>query len=165
MENQQIIDLPGKSDVDIYEAEMKHRFLNYLVDIILARGLGFLVGLGIGYYFFKDAESMDADEARRLMELFDSSLFGYTITYSVIFIYYFLSEHFLNGKTVGKYLTKTRAVTKDGYPMKPGRTAIRSLCRLIPFDALSFLGNRGWHDSISRTIVVEDRSVLPTVDI
>jgi hypothetical protein len=34
---------------------------------------------------------------------------------------------------------------------------IRSLCRLIPFDALSFLGatSRGWHDSISRTYVVQ----------
>ncbi|MBL7941622.1 MAG: RDD family protein [Flavobacteriales bacterium] len=162
MEHQQIIDLPGKTDVDIYEAEMKHRFLNYIVDVILAYGLNLLTGMGIGYLLFKDADSMDEEELNHLIEIVDNRLVGYGMTYSVFFIYYFLCEHFMNGKTPGKFLTRTRAVTRDGYRMKPGRTAIRSLCRLIPFDALSFLGNHGWHDTISRTIVVEDRSVLPT---
>ncbi|WP_462319563.1 hypothetical protein [Marinilabilia sp.] len=33
---------------------------------------------------------------------------------------------------------------------------IRSLCRFIPFDALSFLGGEesGWHDRISGTRVI-----------
>ena len=42
---------------------------------------------------------------------------------------------------------------------KPGtqEILIRSLCRLIPFDAFSFLGapDKGWHDSISKTYVVK----------
>ena len=42
---------------------------------------------------------------------------------------------------------------------KPTNQAIvkRSLSRMIPFDALSFLGTngKGWHDSISNTYVVD----------
>jgi len=36
---------------------------------------------------------------------------------------------------------------------------VRSLCRAVPFDALSFLfkDTGGWHDEWSKTYVVEDR--------
>ncbi|MCY1461177.1 hypothetical protein D9M71_788050 [compost metagenome] len=47
--------------------------------------------------------------------------------------------------------------------MRPNFKAIciRTLCRLIPFDALSFLGKseRIWHDSISKTFVVEKKDL------
>jgi len=34
----------------------------------------------------------------------------------------------------------------------------RTLCRYIPFEPFSFLGNKpiGWHDSLSKTLVVKD---------
>lgn len=71
---------------------------------------------------------------------------------------YMISESLLKGKTVGKYLTKSRVLTDEG--MVPDALTIikRSLCRLIPFDALSFLGSDayGWHDSISKTIVIDE---------
>ena len=39
--------------------------------------------------------------------------------------------------------------------------ALRSICRFIPFNGLSFLGsNRGWHDRFSKTMVVEDDGFL-----
>ena len=71
--------------------------------------------------------------------------------------YWILSEYFF-GKTPAKFLTKTKVVTKFG--TKPSFWTIvgRTLCRLIPFEAFSFLGSRpvGWHDSISGTLVVND---------
>ena len=62
------------------------------------------------------------------------------------------------GKTVGKMLTKSTVVREDGGRITLGQAFGRSLCRLIPFDAFSFLGSTavGWHDSISKTRVVKD---------
>jgi len=69
--------------------------------------------------------------------------------------YYNLFEIWL-GKTPAKFITRTRVVTLRGE--KPGGLDImgRSLCRLIPFDTLSFLFGADWHDRFSKTIVVSD---------
>ena len=69
--------------------------------------------------------------------------------------YYNLFEAWL-GKTPAKFITRTRVVTLRGE--KPGWLDIlgRSLCRIIPFDALSFLFGADWHDRFSKTIVVSD---------
>jgi uncharacterized RDD family membrane protein YckC len=61
------------------------------------------------------------------------------------------------GRTPGKFLLGTRVVDARGE--KPGFSQIvgRTLCRFIPFDAFSFFGEEGWHDSISKTQVVRTR--------
>ena len=73
--------------------------------------------------------------------------------------YYIIMEYVFKGKTFGKLLTKTRAVTEYGERMDLGTIMVRSLCRLIPFEAFSFLGEegtKGWHDTISKTKVIYD---------
>lgn len=82
---------------------------------------------------------------------------GMTGTYlSFAMLYYIIFES-LCGRTLGKIITGS--VIIDEYGLKPGFGSIlkRTLCRLIPFDGLSFLGASGrmWHDSLSRTYVVE----------
>jgi len=73
------------------------------------------------------------------------------------FLYYVTLEAIL-GKTIGKFITKTNVVSRTG--VKPDFANIlgRTLCRMIPFEAFSFLGSRaiGWHDSISDTYVITD---------
>jgi len=54
-------------------------------------------------------------------------------------------------------LTGTRAVTLDNQRMDFSTTFIRSCSRAIPFEAFSFLGDNGWHDSLSGTKVIEDK--------
>lgn len=71
------------------------------------------------------------------------------------FFYYFLFETYANGKTIGKFATGTRVVTIDNDVPDAGTIAIRSLCRYIPFNQFSFLGETGWHDSLSKTRVVK----------
>jgi uncharacterized RDD family membrane protein YckC len=73
------------------------------------------------------------------------------------FIYYFTFETFTDGRTIGKYITNTKVLTWYGEKPSPGRIAKRSLCRMIPFNAFSFLTQNplGWHDSISSTVVVD----------
>lgn len=73
---------------------------------------------------------------------------------------YFMIMELLTGKTIGKLLTST--VVVDRFGNKPQNSDIikRSFARLIPFDALSYLGTipRGWHGTLSDTYVVEEKA-------
>jgi uncharacterized RDD family membrane protein YckC len=74
-------------------------------------------------------------------------------------LYYIVMEGTL-GRTVGKYLTNSTVVDEDGYKPSFVKILIRSICRLIPLEALSFLVSDavGWHDKLSKTrVVVEVR--------
>ena len=73
----------------------------------------------------------------------------------IFFLYYYLSEKFLNGRTIGKYVTETKAVTILGGKPSNSDLLKRTFSRLVPFDALSFFGTNGWHDSWSDTRVVK----------
>jgi hypothetical protein len=46
-------------------------------------------------------------------------------------------------------------INETGEPVSVLRALGRTFCRLIPFEHFSFFGSRGWHDSLSRTDVVE----------
>ena len=69
---------------------------------------------------------------------------------------YFIVTESLWQKTLGKLITGTVVVSADGYKPSFGQIVGRSVARLIPFEALSFLGRYpvGWHDSLSGTRVV-----------
>jgi uncharacterized RDD family membrane protein YckC len=70
-------------------------------------------------------------------------------------IYYTISETVMNGRTIGKLATGTIAITQDGTPFTFKHALVRSLCRIIPFEAFSALGYMPWHDSVSKTAVVK----------
>jgi len=73
-----------------------------------------------------------------------------------LFIYYLLTEG-LFASTPIKCLTGTRVV--DFYKFENatlGHVFGRTLFRFIPFNALSFLWKGNWHDTFSKTIVVEE---------
>jgi len=73
-------------------------------------------------------------------------------------LYYSLLETFLKGKSIGKFVTQTRAVREDGSELDFRTALIRSLCRVVPFEPFSFLGdsNSGWHDNWSKTMVIDE---------
>jgi uncharacterized RDD family membrane protein YckC len=75
-------------------------------------------------------------------------------------------EYFTHGKTLGKLFTRTRAVNDDGTRLTPKTAFLRSICRIIPFEAFSALGSPcyPWHDKLSKTYVIDDRtSSLPAI--
>lgn len=79
----------------------------------------------------------------------------------IIALLFYIPQELSGGQTLGKMITKTKAVSEDGQPMSFGQVVGRSFCRLIPFDAFSYLGGdgqpRGWHDRFSKTVVVSVR--------
>ncbi len=85
-----------------------------------------------------------------------STLEDFIISTLLILIYYIIFES-LSGRTVGKYITKTIVVHEDGSKPKFDVILKRSFCRIIPFDAFSYLGSpsRGWHDTIPDVYVVK----------
>lgn len=94
-------------------------------------------------------------EGRLMMKVGrDNEYFAlFLIEAALIITYYLLLEGIFN-TTAGKCATNTVITDEDGN--RPGFAKIlgRTFARLIPFDALSFLGARGWHDSLSGTYVV-----------
>ncbi|WP_052143692.1 RDD family protein [Wocania ichthyoenteri] len=143
---------------DLY-ATKGNRFANYIIDkiifYVLIFGLSFLIGV-IVYSFFTDTTAFD----KLLYDIENmGTLMDRLLTSIVFIIFYMIAEIILKGKTVGKYITKTLVVMEDGSKPKASDIVLRSLCRLIPFDAFSFLGaeGRGWHDSMSNTYVVDEK--------
>jgi uncharacterized RDD family membrane protein YckC len=128
------------------------RFLNYIIDLIIQYFIIFALGtvfsilsLLTGYTGIVEWMGSMGD------------LEGYLVFFLIVIFYYTLFES-LCSRTIGKFITKTIVVNEDG--SKPDSQTIlkRTLCRLIPFDGLSFLGSgSGWHDSISDTFVVDKR--------
>jgi uncharacterized RDD family membrane protein YckC len=71
--------------------------------------------------------------------------------------YYLFFEGFFK-TTAGKMVTNSRVVCTDGTKADSTRIFARTISRLIPLDPMSFLfdKNPGWHDSISKTAVIDN---------
>ena len=79
-----------------------------------------------------------------------------------LFMVYFILFESVFGKTPGKFFTRTKVI-EINTKKKPtvGKTIIRTISRFIPFEIFSFLSSRprGWHDRISKTMVVNELPV------
>jgi uncharacterized RDD family membrane protein YckC len=67
--------------------------------------------------------------------------------------YYAIFEG-LFARTLGKLICGTKVIDEHGGPASFGQILMRTACRCIPFEPFSFVGERGWHDSIPKTSVV-----------
>jgi hypothetical protein len=94
-------------------------------------------------------------EGRLLMKVgqYNEYLMLFLIEAALIIAYYLLLEGIFK-TTAGKCATNTVITDEDGNSPSFTKILGRTFARLIPFDALSFLGRRGWHDSMSGTYVV-----------
>ena len=126
------------------------RFIHLIVDGIVTTIFFYIIGALIGIV----GVLIDPDFLYWLQDM--PVLLSYLISYSLFFLYYFILES-TTGQTIGKMITKTKVIAEDGSVPTQKTIAYRSLARLIPFEAFSFLGSKdtGWHDSISKTYVVK----------
>lgn len=136
---------------DTMLASSGQRFANLLIDLVAQFIIGALLGVlsTVLYYGFGiDGPLIWISE----MDVLQERLLGILI----LLFYYGLFETFTS-RTLGKYITKTKVVMEDGTRPEASVVFLRSLCRIIPFEQFSFLGTnaRGWHDSLSKTYVVD----------
>ena len=145
-----ILDSIGSDEKEYEVATKGQRFANYLIDIIIAYAIIF--GLSLLYYSM-NPELIYVEETDAGLNIMERLIGAF-----VIAIYYTIIEFSLGGKTIGKYITKTRTVTLNNE--KPDFQTIlgRSFSRIVPFEAFSFLGSQpdGWHDRWSKTKVIKD---------
>lgn len=120
------------------------RFANYMIDRLCVFGLSWLAGQLLGYLFiYLPASSYEV-----------IYIYSFAIGISLGFMYFFVLEAF-TGRTLGKILTGTKVINVHGQKPSFGQVVGRTFSRYIPFEPFSFLfGDRGWHDSLSKTYVV-----------
>src|SRR5215471_18686885 len=98
------------------------RFLNYVVDVIAYYVLCFFFGIFL-------AITNNSDLVRN-----ENSNPGFILIFMLIlFLYYFLCEFLFKGRTIGKFVTGTKAVNEDGTEINAQTALLRTLCRLVPF--------------------------------
>lgn len=86
------------------------------------------------------------------------TIFGCLMLAAGFFGYYIFMEAKYQ-KTIGKFMTKTKIVNKNGTKPEVGNIVRRTFCRLIPFDRISFLFTQnGIHDRFSDTTVIKDEN-------
>jgi uncharacterized RDD family membrane protein YckC len=139
-----------------FAAETGVRLAHYLLDsigvTIIFYGFMFLAMLVMGLFSDElDGPSNFETVVGTLLMLFGLGSFP---AYFIVFEYFW-------GKTPAKFLTKTVVVTEGGKRPSFWNIVGRTLCRFIPFEPFSFLFSggsqaQGWHDSISKTLVVRD---------
>jgi uncharacterized RDD family membrane protein YckC len=125
------------------------RFANYMVDIVFIYYIIFNYLDVVRYWSFLNRNGYRYSYR-------DS--YGYIpvlVPLISLMFYYFILEGIFN-TTAGKCATNTVVVNSSGEVPSVGQRLGRTLCRLIPFEAFSFLGKnaRGWHDTITDTYVV-----------
>ena len=140
--------IPPQSEVseEPIQRELKfasrgRRFGTFIVDYLGYVLFGMMIGGLIGVVF--GAAGLHA------IQSVPSFLFGLPI----VIAYYLIFEGLL-GRTPGKFVFGTAVVDEEGSSPSFKQVLGRTLARFIPFEAFSFLGKRGWHDSLSGTHVV-----------
>lgn len=138
----------GSINLEYCRASMNKRFVNYLIDSIVAFVLIFLLG------FILEIISPGLISESNIGDI-SGRIIGMVFYGIMMFFIEFASQ----GKSIGKLITRTRAINEDGSTLSFGNSLIRNFIRAIPFDAFSAFGNpcKPWHDSWSHTMVVDEK--------
>lgn len=132
-------------------ASREKRFLTFLIDYLVRFVIVFFVAVLLGMMAYLTGDNgylIWLDNLTRVEEIL------YEVV--IVFIYYMILES-ITARTIGKYITGTKVLLKDGSKPEAYKILLRTLCRFIPFDPLSFFGtdSRGWHDTLTETFVVD----------
>lgn len=138
--------------VDRNKASLGTRFANNIIDTIVLIIINFIISfISIMIYNFTLLHFFYFyNNGGFLWDIFTGSI--------VAFFYFFLWEKLSEGKTPGKYVTGTVVISTDGQKPTTKQYLSRSLYRIIPFEAFTFFGSDGWHDSMSDTRVIDHKN-------
>jgi len=150
-------DVLQEYEVTYVPASTGKRFLNMILDIIVIYVLYF-----IGILIFALLNPEAAQEYAADVEAGRSLLSQYLTAYMVYIGYYTLTEGFFKGKSVAKFITSTRVINNDatGSYISFQKALLRSLCRIVPFEAFSTFGGNPWHDRWTDTMVIDEKQTI-----
>ena len=137
------------------EATTSQRFINFLVDAMLMQ---FALTWVTTYLLLTFLTAVSPETANSLFYGDSKLLESYLIGLINHLIYYTICEKAFRGHTLGKAITGTRTIREDGEELMLKDAFLRSLCRLVPFEALSiWFGNGPWHDTWTKTKVIQKK--------
>ena len=131
-------------------ASRSQRFMNFILDFLII----YIIWISIGTTLIIIGEITSIYALSNWAE--STSTFEKIFFWLILlFLYYFLTETYYS-RTFAKYFSKTIVVTKNGLRPNKKQIIIRTLCRFIPLEGLTFLGKntKGLHDFFSDTYVV-----------
>ncbi|MCL6460693.1 MAG: RDD family protein [Flavobacterium micromati] len=140
-------------------ASKGQRFVNLVIDSFIV--YMFTVGIGAAINIIGEViGNYKLSEWIISLTVTENLLFGLV----VLFFYYTIMEFYFS-RTFGKYFTKTIVVKHNGSRPKVKSIVIRTLVRMIPIEAFSFLSDnaRGWHDTLSVTYVVNKHEFISRI--
>lgn len=120
------------------------RLINFIVDTVVWLILFFSIAYIFDLYFV------------RFSSYWLNYVYSISLGLILYFAYYLLLEFYFH-RTLGKFLTRTKVVNRDG--AEPTFLAIlkRTLSRLILIDVFYYLFSKsGLHDRLSATIVIKN---------
>lgn len=130
------------------------RLANFIIDYLMQLFLAVVVGMAAVFIDLLTGTTL-AFKVQNMNKIQE-----YLLGFIILAIYYFFFEVFTS-RTVGKFITGTIVVTEFGEKPSVRAILIRTCCRLIPFEFLTFFNNSpGWHDTISHTFVVRKKLFL-----
>ncbi|MFL5743896.1 MAG: RDD family protein [Niastella sp.] len=140
------------ADEVYYErASTGKRFANYIIDLIVFYlfVFGFAILLAIAAPSTFNSWTRESSSLGIVDNIL--SLFFYAIYMSIV-------EALLKGRSVGKFITKTRAVNLDGTPISASTAFSRGFSRAVPFCVFSALGSvcNPWQDKWTNTMVINN---------
>lgn len=138
---------------DLKLATSGQRFLNVFIDGFIYRVFSTIAAMAFGSVYY--ANGAVPEGPQRGWDTVD--IIAFILGLAIFFAFYAICEAAF-GKTPGKLVTGTRVVSDDGGIPTLRQIILRTACRLIPFEAFSFLGKDavGWHDQLSKTRVIQN---------
>ena len=136
-----------------------NRFVNFLIDTVVYYMFNIVV-----LFITGAALAISGKTAEDIQEIFSNKAVPYTMALANFILLYTVIEGASKGRSLGKLVTGTVAVQESLQPITWKNALLRTLCRMIPFEAFSALGGNPWHDSLTHTTVIKkQKNMFPTL--
>ncbi len=140
-------------EVNLVPASTGIRFANYIIDFISFYILIFFWGIILAVVSPSTVESLDYESSDVGAKLLDR-----LVTLIIFGLYIGFMEAIFNGKTLGKFITGTRAVNDyEGTNISVLTAFKRGFCRMVPFEPFSAFSGYPWHDKWTDTVVINEK--------
>ncbi len=151
---------PTANDLLAFEPELvrantSKRLANYIIDVIAFYILALVVGM---LWLIVNPEAV---EAYASSDSVGDGLLDRLISIIAYGIFMGVIEAVFKGKSLGKLITKTRAVNLDGTAISTQTAFLRGLSRAVPFCVFSAFGTPcdPWQDRWTKTMVADEGAI------
>ncbi len=142
--NSEKLTVKNFSKFTLTPASSAQRFVHLIIDSFLILSIFSFVGTSFIY----------RDLLGDVEEIFGERFGLWILVVFFSSIYYLITEGLVKGSPA-KFITQTTIVNLNNEKVSFTNIIGRTLCRRIPFDAFSFLGQPGWHDTLAFSTVVK----------